>query len=129
MEQNKQKTSHGEVWMDEDGVLYQDYSPGTVLKLEDSLEELKIYRTTFCKEEKRPIIVDLSNIKTVSKDSRDIYSSQEMGDTISAAALIVSNPVNRIMGNFYMGINKTKMLVRMFSGTRDAKNWLKDYLP
>ena len=129
MEHNKQKTSHGVVWMDEDGVLYQDYSPGTVLKLEDSLEELKIYRTTFCKEEKRPIIVDLSNIKTVSKESRDIYSSQEMGDTISAAALIVSNPVNRIMGNFYMGINKTKMPVRMFSGTRDAKNWLKDYLP
>ena len=129
MEHNKQKTSYGEVWMDEDGVLYHDYSPGTVLKLEDSLEELKIYRTTFCKEEKRPIIVDLSNIKTVSKESRDIYSSQEMGDTISAAALIVSNPVNRIMGNFYMGINKTKMPVRMFSGTRDAKNWLKDYLP
>ncbi len=129
MEQNKQKTSHGEVWMDEDGVLYQDYSPGTVLKLEDSLEELKIYRNTFCKEEKRPIIVDLSNIKTVSKESRDIYSSQEMGDTISAAALIVSNPVNRIMGNFYMGINKTKMPVRMFTGAMDAKNWLKDYLP
>ena len=129
MEQNKQKTSHGEVWMDEDGVLYQDYLPGTVLKLEDSLEELKIYRTTFCKEEKRPIIVDLSNIKTVSKESRDIYSSQEMGDTISAAALIASNPVNRIMGNFYMGINKTKMPVRMFTGAMDAKNWLKDYLP
>jgi hypothetical protein len=35
----------------------------------------------------------------------------------------------RIMGNFYMGINKTNMPVRMFSGTRDAKNWLKDYLP
>ena len=129
MEQNKQKTSHGEVWMDEEGILYQDYSPGTELKLEDSLEELNIYRTTFCKEEKRPIIVDLSNIKTVSKESRNIYSSEEMGDTISAAALIVSNPVNRIIGNFYMGINKTKMPVRMFSGTRDAKNWLKDYLP
>ena len=115
--------------MDEDGVLYQDYSPGTVLKLEDSLEELKIYRTAFFEGVKRPIIVDISNIKTVSKESRDIYSSQEMGDTISAAALIVSNPVNRILGNFYMGINKTKMPVRMFTGAMDAKNWLKDYLP
>ena len=115
--------------MDEDGVLYQDYSPGTVLKLEDSLEELKIYRTTFCKEEKRPIIVDLSNIKTVSKESRDIYSSQEMGDTISAAALIVSNPVSRILGNFYMGISKTRMPVRMFASSCDAKDWLMDFLP
>ena len=129
MEQNKKKTSQGEVWMDEDGILYQDYPPGTELKLEDSLGELKIYRTNFCKTVRRPIVVDISNVKTVSKESRDIYSSEEMGGIISAAALIVSNPVSRIMGNFYMGISKTKMPIRMFTGTRDAKNWLKDFLP
>jgi hypothetical protein len=129
MEQNKQKTSQGEAWMDKDGFLYQDYPPGTEITIEDSLGELKIYRSTFCKEVKRPIIVDISNIKTVSKESRNIYSSDEMGDTISAAALIVSNPVSRIMGNFYMGISKTKMPVRMFTRVDEAKKWLKDFLP
>jgi hypothetical protein len=128
MEQNKQKTSQGVVWMDKDGILYQDYPPGTEIAIEDSLEELKIYRTTFCNDARRPIIVDISNIKTVSKESRDIYSSEEMGDTISAAALIVSNPVSRIMGNFYMGISKTKMPVRMFTRIDEAKKWLKDFL-
>ena len=54
MEKNKQKTSQGEVWMDEDGVLYQDYPPGTKITLEDSLGELEIYRTTFCKDVRRP---------------------------------------------------------------------------
>ncbi len=129
MIQNKQKTSQGEVWMDEDGVLYQDYPPGTEIKIEDSLGELSIYRSTFCKEVRRPIVVDISNIKKVSKESRDIYSSAEMGDTISAAALIVSNPVSRILGNFYMGISKTKMPVRMFASSSDAKDWLMDILP
>lgn len=128
MEQNKQKTSQGEVWMDKDGFLYQDYPPGTEITIEDSLEELKIYRTTFCQDVRRPIIVDISKIKAVSKESRDIYSSEEMGGTISAAALIVSNPVSRIIGNFYMGISKTKMPVRMFATTSDAKDWLKDFL-
>ncbi len=129
MEQNKQKTSQGEVWMDEDGVLYQDYPPGTEITLEDSLDELKIYRANFCKTVRRPIIVYISNVKTVSKGSRDIYSSNETAEILSAAALIVSNPVSRIMGNFYMGINKTVMPVRMFPTTRDAKKWLKDFLP
>jgi len=129
MEQNKQKTSQGEVWMDEDGVLYQDYPPGTEIKIEDSLGELNIYRSTFCKEVKRPIIVDISNIKSVSKESRDIYSSEETAGILSAAALIVSNPVSRIMGNFYMGINKTRMPVRMFAKRNEAKTWLKDFLP
>ena len=129
MIQNKQKTSQGEVWMDEDGVLYQDYPPGTEIKIEDSLGELSIYRSTFCKKVRRPIMVDISNIKKVSKESRDIYSSEKMGDTISAAALIVSNPVSRILGNFYMGISKTKMPVRMFASSGDAKDWLMDFLP
>ena len=115
--------------MDEDGVLYQDYPPGTEINIEDSLGELSIYRSTFCKEVRRPIVVDISNIKKVSKESRDMYSSEEMGDTISAAALIVSNPVSRILGNFYMGISKTKMPVRMFASSGDAKDWLMDFLP
>jgi hypothetical protein len=115
--------------MDADGVLYQDYPDGAEISIEDSLEELEIYQTTYCKDVKRPIVVDISNIKTVSKESRDIYSSEEMGKTISAAALIVSNPVSRILGNFYMGISKTRMPVRMFARTEEAKNWLKEFLP
>lgn len=129
MKNNKQKTSQGEVWMDKDGVLYQDYPPGTEITLEDSLDELRAYRANFCKAVRRPIIVDISNVKTVSKEARNIYSSNETAEILSAAALIVSNPVSRIMGNFYMGINKTIMPVRMFSTTMDAKNWLKDFLP
>ena len=98
-------------------------------ELADSLDELRIYQETFCKEGKKPIVVCLTNIKTVSKESRDIYSSDEMGSIISAAALLVGNPVSRIMGNFYMGINKTKMPVRMFTSTGSAKTWLRDFLP
>ena len=115
--------------MDEEGILHQDYPPATEIELADSLNELRIYQETFCKEEKKPIVVCLTNIKTVSKESRDIYSSDEMGDTISAAALLVGNPVSRIMGNFYIGINKTKMPVRMFTRRDEAKKWLRDFLP
>ena len=129
MEHNKIKTSQGEVWSDKDGILYQVYSPGAELELEDSLGELRVYKTEYCKEIKRPIVVDITNVKTVSKKARDIYSSDETANTLSAAALIVGNPVSRIMGNFYMGINKTIMPVRMFTSTREAKKWLKDFLP
>ena len=74
-------------------------------------------------------MVNLTKIKTVSKESRDIYSSEDMGKILTAAALIVGNPVSRIMGNFYMGINKTKMPVRMFTRTDQARKWLKEFLP
>ena len=129
MEQNRQKTTQGEVWLDKDGILHQEYAKGAELKLQDSRAELKLYQTRFCHEGKRPIVVDLTGIKTVSKESREIYSSEEMGNILSAAALIVGNPVSRIMGNFYMGINRTRMPVRMFTRTTDARKWLKEFLP
>jgi hypothetical protein len=129
MVKNERKTSQGEAWMDEEGILYQAYTKGAELKLEDSLGELEIYRTFFCKQEKRPIVVDIRKVKTVSKESRDIYSSKDIGAIISAAALLVSNPVSKILGNFYMGINKTKMPVKMFTRTNEAKKWLRDFLP
>ena len=87
MEQNKQKTSQGEAWMDENGILHQVYAPGTELVLEGSPDELRVYRTSFCKEEKRPILVDITNIKTASKVSRFIYSREKMGHVISADAI------------------------------------------
>jgi hypothetical protein len=39
------------------------------------------------------------------------------------------NPVSRIIGNFYMGINKTAMPVKMFSNEKEAMAWLKTFLP
>lgn len=119
MEPNKYSTSQGEVWLGEDGILFQSYAPCAELGLEDSLDELSVYQSTFCREGKRPILVNITNIKTVSK---------EMGNIIAAAALIVGNPVSRIIDNFYMGISKTKMPVRMFTSTHDAITWLRNYL-
>jgi hypothetical protein len=43
MEQNRKKTSQGEVWKDNEGILHQEYKPGAELRLEDSLDELRIY--------------------------------------------------------------------------------------
>jgi hypothetical protein len=129
MELVKKKTSQGKAWLDKDGIIHQVYASGTDLRLEDSLEELKLYKTEYCNGVKRPIMVDITNVKTVSKEARDIYSSNKTADILAAAALIIGNPVSRIMGNFFTGINKTGMPVRMFTNPGDAKKWLKVFLP
>jgi hypothetical protein len=35
--------------------------------------------------------------------------------TLTAAALLITNPVNRIIGTFYMGLNKTAFPFRLFT--------------
>ena len=123
------KTGKGEVRLYDNGILHQTYEEGAELIIEDSTGELEIYANEYCSEIKRPILVDINNIKTVSKESRDIYSSEETAKYLSAAALLIGNPVSRILGNFYLGINKTVVPLKMFTSAGEAFKWLKTFLP
>ena len=121
-------TGKGKVRLYSNGIMHQIYYDRAELLHEDSIAEMEIYRKEFCQEGPRPILVDINNLKTVSKESRSIYSSEKTAEYLTAAALLVGNPVSRIMGNFYLGINKTSMPVKMFTNTEEAIDWLKTFL-
>jgi hypothetical protein len=121
-------TGKGTVYLYGIGILHQVYNPGVELDYQDSLKEFEIYKTDFCDQTSRPILVDLDNVRRVSKESRGIYSSDDSAEIFSAAALLVGNPVSRIMGNFYMGINKTPMPIKMFTKKDEAFKWLKTFI-
>jgi hypothetical protein len=57
--------------------------------------------------------------KTVQTDKASI--------TLSAAALIIGNPVSRITGNFFTGINRTAVPARLFADAKEAVKWLSDF--
>ena len=121
-------TGKGQVHLYSSGIMHQTYEKGVNLNYQDSLDEFEIYKDGYCNEKHRPILVDLENVKTVSKESRGIYSSKETVKFFTAAALLVGNPVSRIMGNFYLGINKAAMPVRMFTNKDEAISWLKGFI-
>ncbi|MFC2111728.1 hypothetical protein ACFLTA_00520 [Bacteroidota bacterium] len=122
-------TGTGIVQLYRNGIMHQTYQDGSELTMEDSQRELEVYRAEFCVDTNRPILVDINNIKTVSKESRSIYSSEKTAEVFSAAALLVGNPVSRIIGNFYLGINKSAMPIKMFTNSDEALAWLKTFLP
>ena len=122
------ETGKGKVLLYSSGILHQTYVDGARLTIEDSSAEIAVYKTEYCRFRRRPILVDINNIKSVSKESRSIYSSSETAKYLSAAALLVNNPVSRIIGNFYMGINKTSMPVKLFTSTGEAMKWLISFL-
>jgi hypothetical protein len=122
------ETTKGMILLYSNGILHQTYHDGIDITKEDSFAKIKLYSNEYCSDLKRPILVDIRNIKSVSKDSRSIYSSGKTGKCLSAAALLIGNPVSRIVGNFYLGLNKTKMPVRMFTSVEEATDWLKTFL-
>jgi hypothetical protein len=122
------KTGKGMIHLYRNGIMHQTYNKGVHLSGQDSEKELKVYMEEFCADTRRPILVELNEIKSVSKESRRIYSSEKTAKYLSAAALLVGSPVSRIIGNFYQGINKTYMPVKLFTRTKEAVAWLKTFL-
>jgi hypothetical protein len=120
-------TSKGHVYIDHEGILIQTYEDNIELTFSDALEDFNLY-ASLCKTLKRPVMVDIRNIKSVDLKARAYYSGEEATKYLKAAALVISNPVSRVIGNFYMGINKTVFPFRLFTKTEDAIVWLKSFL-
>jgi len=120
-------TTKGHVYINDSGILVQRYDDNAELTLKDAREDFNLYND-LCKSEKRPVMVDIRNIKSVERKARVYYASKEASKYLSAAALIISNPVSRIIGNFYMGLNKTVFPFRLFTNQKNAHNWLKSFL-
>ena len=45
-----------------------------------------------------------------------------------AQAIIVDSPVSRLIGSFFLGLNKPPFPTKLFTSEADAVEWLKGYL-
>lgn len=75
-----------------------------------------------------PVLIDISGSKGITKEARDYFSSNEVAETQSACALIVKTLLARLIGSFFLGLNKTKFPIQLFTNEDDAEAWLKTFL-
>ena len=113
--------------IDEEGIIRQEYNGVIDLSIEDSRSELLVFEK-YCRDKTRPALIDIRMVKTVQRESRLFYASEEPAKYISAAALLIGNPVSRIIGNFFMGVNRTILPVKLFSNKEEALKWLRTFL-
>ncbi len=75
-----------------------------------------------------PIFTDIRQISTIDRDSRQYFVGDEAGEVTSATALLVGSPISRVIGNFFIGLNRSQWPVRMFSEESEAMVWLEGFL-
>lgn len=74
-----------------------------------------------------PIFVDIREIKSISKEARDHFSMRGRKPNVTAIAMLVSSPLSRIIGNFFLGLNKPTVPTKMFTSEIDAIAWMLRY--
>ncbi|MGB3586269.1 MAG: hypothetical protein WBA23_07010 [Tunicatimonas sp.] len=87
-------------------------------------EEATAYRLDITEGRKIASIVDISNVKHVDKDARTFFASSKAGKDLLALAVVLNNPVTRMMGNFFVKFYRPEYPFRFFTNSTEATEWI-----
>lgn len=76
---------------------------------------------------KVPLLVDLTRLRSIERRARQFYGSAEGVAPYLAIALLISSPVTKVIGNFFMGLNKLPRPTKLFTSREEAITWLEGY--
>ena len=126
MQKDIHRTRNAEIWMDELGICHESYDEGARLTFEDSVKELQIV-WEISGHKKVPILVDLNNVIHVPRECRTYYAGKEAANTLKVCAILVGTQMSRVLGSFFIGLNKPIMKVKLFTSETEALKWLRKY--
>lgn len=114
-------------WMGADGICRTVTKPNAEIDVPEALENSAAV-TGFFTDRKFPLLVDARNIRSMTKEARKHFSTNNRETKILCFALMVNSPLSRVIGNFFMGINKPQVPARLFADENEAIEWLKTFL-
>jgi hypothetical protein len=120
------RTKMAELWLDEKGILHIINQDGAKPDLDEA--KAHIEATKKFGSQKRPILVDITRVKSVSKEAREFYSGPKGAERTNGLAMIINSPVAKVIGNFLIGINKPIYPIKLFSSEDEAIDWLQQFL-
>lgn len=121
------ETRTGRSWLRHDGILQAESHPDSEHRLQDAIENLAA-SARLARGVQRPALICLRQIKSMNREARQYYSGPESAKLFVAAALLIDSPVARVIGSFFLGLNKSSIPTRVFSSETEAIDWLRSYL-
>ena len=119
------------------GKFYWDHENEIVLiEMLENISTVEIAKETVDVEEKvclklninnARILVNLALVNEVSKEARDYLANTKTACNQRQVALLVPTPFSKMIGNFFMGLNKPYFPTKLFNGKEDAINWLHSF--
>ena len=112
------------LWI-KDNIMYAEYKTINVTK--DKAISMIRTRLSLCKGKAYPFFADVTGVKSIDRDSREEFSHGEGIELMPACALLTKSPVNQILGNFFMFVNKPLIPTKLFTSPQDALEWISKF--
>lgn len=110
--------------MRDDGIMYGVALPDSQQSLEDARENVECVRN-MAAGQRVPLLVDIRQTGTLSREARMHYGSQEGARVITAVALVGDSAFSRVVGNLFIRLSKPRYPARLFSSVDEAIVWLR----
>lgn len=114
-------------WMGDDGICRTKTKPQAEITIKEAIENSAAV-SSFYKDKKFPLLVDARYVKSMAKEARKHFSTNGRTTRINSMAIMVRSPLSRVIGNFFMGLNKPLVPARLFDDEEEAVKWLKMYV-
>lgn len=111
-----------------DEILVCEFKKGVVLDLAAALEVIEL-RTKITEGKSFLVLIMDEGIGSVTKEARDYFASEKGTQGITAAAMVYSNPFNRMVARFFLLVSVNKLLfqVDIFANETKALHWLSQF--
>lgn len=113
------------IWLRSDGVCEITWAPHVPSALEDAVAVIDAM-SELTGGRAAPLLVHTEDAGPQSREARMAFINGKA--IVSAVALIVGNPLSRMMATFFINVSKPDVPVRLFEDEAVALDWLKEHL-
>jgi hypothetical protein len=115
------------IYRDDSGIIKCIVHKDAFMQLDDVIENIDAVRALAPKLPV-PVFVDIRMSKGATRDARAFLANDQIAEVQCACALLVESALSQLIGNFFLGLNKTKFPVKLFKNETKALEWLKTFL-
>ncbi len=118
------ETQCAKVMWDTEGFVRAVINPHAEITLKD-VQEITKARAEVSDNRKHAMLVCLGTIKSASPDGRRCAASSKVSEMTLSVALLIDSLASKVIGNFFIGLNKPPFPVKLFTSEGKAVAWLK----
>ena len=117
------------IWLGDDAIIRAIVHPGLVTTLEDAQANVRGFAEV-SGGIKRTAIIDMrAHAASATREAREYYAGPENARVVHAVALLVRSSISRLMGNFFIGLNRPPFPLKLFAEPEPALAWLRQHCP
>lgn len=100
---------------------------GSDVDLADAIQNYEATKA-LTKNDRYLVLVDGRVNLSISREARAFAAQAKNNNESIATALIITSTANKLIGNFYINVNKPHIPTRIFSSEEKAVEWLQGFL-